>query len=280
MLNQIFRSRLDFVIPKETYAHKKSDTPVMFDRAKILRMGVDVANHEAVMTRLAELVRAGSGGYVCVSNVHMCMLAFDSPSFRQVVDEASLVVADGRPIYWGQKILGAKGASQVRGQDLMESICRRSAKENLKVGLYGGASAEILARTSAQLRRKFPGVKIVYEHSPPFKPLTPEQDQQVVENIQSAEVDVLFVGIGCPKQEIWMANHKDGLDCVMLGVGAAFDFIAGSKKHAPSWLQVIGLEWLFRLGCEPRRLFVRYLKQNPRFLFYFGLQWIFGKQFK
>jgi N-acetylglucosaminyldiphosphoundecaprenol N-acetyl-beta-D-mannosaminyltransferase len=125
-----------------------------------------------------------------------------------------------------------------------------------------------------KLKQQYPAIKIIYSYSPPFRQLTEEEDQQVIDQINQSEVYVLFVGIGCPKQEIWMAEHKQHLQCVMLGVGAAYDFIAGTKQHAPRWMQKIGLEWLFRLASEPKRLWKRYLKQNPRFIYHFTKQLI------
>jgi N-acetylglucosaminyldiphosphoundecaprenol N-acetyl-beta-D-mannosaminyltransferase len=131
----------------------------------------------------------------------------------------------------------------------------------------------------SNLTKQYSDIQITYSYSPPFRPLRAVEDLNVIEQINASKVDVLFVGIGCPKQEIWMAEHKEQLKCVMLGVGAAFDFIAGNKKHAPRWIQRIGLEWLFRFLSEPRRLWERYLKQNPRFIWHFTLQ-LLGRKYK
>lgn len=242
-------------------------------------MDVNIANLEKSEVQVEALARANKGAYVCASNVHMCMEAFDSEELCKVVNNADLVIADGRPIYWAQRLLGAKGATQVRGQDIMNALCEVSAAQGIKVGLYGGSSDEVLEALKTQLNKRFPGISISYAFSPPFRALTTEENTQVIRDINAAEVNVLFVGIGCPKQEHWMAQHKAHLNCVMLGVGAAFAFIAGNKKNAPAWVQAIGLEWLFRLVLEPRRLWKRYLTQNPRFIYYFGKQWLFGKKY-
>jgi len=212
------------------------------------------------------------GGYVCVSNVHMCMETYDSLEFRKIVNNADLVIPDGRPIFWAQKLLGYKDAQQVRGQDIMNALCEESNQGELKIGLYGGSSNDVLNQVIRSLTKTYPNISIVYSYSPPFRALTVAEDIQIIKDINSAKVDVLFVGIGCPKQERWMAEHKESLNCVMLGVGAAFDFICGSKKHAPRWMQKVGLEWLFRLVSEPKRLWKRYLKQNPRFIYHFSIQ--------
>jgi len=249
----------------------------MLDIAKVLRMRVDVGSKEKTVDQIVSITNQRKGGYVCVSNVHMCMEVFDCLKFQKVVNNADLVVADGRPIYWAQKLLGAGDASQVRGQDLMESICRLAAEGQLKIGLYGGDSVETLEKAESQLRISHPGIGLAFSYSPPFRKLTESEDLEIVSSINNSGIDVLFVGIGCPKQEKWMAQHRQTVNCVMIGVGAALDFIAGTKSHAPRWMQNLGIEWLFRLGSEPRRLAGRYLKQNPRFIYHFTRQWLFGK---
>ncbi len=245
----------------------------------VVTMETNITSIERTLQNIEILKSKKVGAYVCVSNVHMCMETLDSKSFREVVNNADMVIPDGRPIYWAQKLLGHKDAQQVRGQDIMNAICDLSNKSELRIGLYGGSSADVLQQVIANLKLQYPLIKIVYSYSPPFRSLTQSEDEQVVAVINDSEVDVLFVGIGCPKQEIWMAEHKAQLKCVMLGVGAAYDFIAGSKKHAPQWMQKIGLEWLFRLVSEPSRLWKRYLKQNPRFIYHFTKQLIRHKLF-
>ncbi|WP_222709887.1 WecB/TagA/CpsF family glycosyltransferase [Reinekea thalattae] len=241
-------------------------------------MDTDVTSLEEVLG-FVQSHREDNSSYICVSNVHMCMEVFDSKDFATVVNTADMVIPDGRPIYWAQKLLGNKGATQVRGQDIMNAICAISGSKQLNIGLYGGSSPELLLEVKRKLSNTYPDVKITYAYAPPFRSLTETEDVQMCTEINGSAVDVLFVGIGCPKQERWMYEHKGKINCVMLGVGAAFDFIAGSKKHAPRWMQLAGLEWLFRLASEPERLWQRYLKQNPRFLFHFFRQKIFGIEF-
>lgn len=232
-------------------------------------MNVDVMQLSSALSKTLELVNANQGAYICVSNVHMCMETFDSESFRNIVNSAGLVIADGRPISWAQKLLGHSEAQQVRGQDIMTALCHKSHVSELSVGFYGGSSEEVLSRMVRNLKQQFTNININYRFAPPFRALTSLEDEEVITQINKAKVDILFVGIGCPKQELWMAEHKSSLNCVMLGVGAAFDFLAGDKKHAPRWMQKIGCEWIFRLFSEPKRLWKRYLKQNPRFIFHF-----------
>jgi N-acetylglucosaminyldiphosphoundecaprenol N-acetyl-beta-D-mannosaminyltransferase len=246
----------------------------MNERCTVIKMDVDVTNLDAALQQVETLAISKQGAYVCVSNVHMCIETLDSNEFEQVVNNADLVIPDGKPLSWAQKFLGHKAAQQVRGQDIMDAICAASGKKNFNIGFYGGSSDELLNAVQKALIKSYPDIQITYAFSPPFRPLTAEEDTQVVEGINNANVNVLFVGIGCPKQERWMAEHKDKLHCVMLGVGAAYDFIAGSKKHAPRWIQKMGMEWLFRLCSEPKRLWRRYLSTNPRFIWHFGKQYL------
>lgn len=238
-------------------------------KCPILKIDTNIVNLQGCLSFVESLTRSNLGSYICVSNVHMCMEVFDDIDFATVVNNADLVIPDGRPIYWIQKLLGYKNAEHVRGQVLMHELCRLSGSKNINIGLYGGSSSELLELVVLNLTQSFPDINITFKCSPPFRKLTEVEDADVVSKINSANVDILFVGIGCPKQEVWMSEHINKLSCVMLGVGAAFDFIAGSKKYAPVWMQNAGLEWLFRLYCEPIRLSKRYLKQNPRFVYYF-----------
>jgi len=242
-------------------------------------MKVGVTTLTKTVGLIEKMSRIKQGAYVCVSNVHMCMETFDSIHFCKVVNEADLVIPDGKPLAIAQKLLGHTNAEQVRGQDIMNALCAVSGEKSLNIGFYGGSSESILDLVKFNLIAQYPDIKISYAFSPPFRALSEQEDAEVVEQINKAKVDILFVGIGCPKQEVWMADHKDKLSCVMLGVGAAFDFIAGNKKHAPRWMQKMGMEWFFRLCSEPGRLWKRYLSTNPRFIWYFLQQWLFKREF-
>jgi len=242
----------------------------------ILGMRVDVISLPIAVSTIDSFVKQGGGHYVCVSNVHMCMESFDDKSFQQIVNAADLVVPDGKPLVWAQSLLGVNDVHQVRGMDLMLALCEHAAHLEIPIGIYG-ATSNVLSKLEKILRDRFPGIQIVSVIAPPFRVLTSEERGDYINQINNSGVRILFVGIGCPKQERWMAENKPRLNCVMLGVGAAFDFIAGQKHHAPSWLQAIGLEWFFRLLCEPRRLWKRYMKQNPRFIWFFLKQYFSGK---
>ena len=248
-------------------------------RVAVLSIEVNITDIDATIDFVQKRVRSNSGGYVCVSNVHMCMETLDSNPFRHVVNSADLIIPDGRPIFWAQKLLGYSHAKQVRGQDITHFLCQLSNDSNITIGLYGGSSDSILNAVERNLLKQFPSIKIVYKYSPPFRPLTEEESNEISSTINQAGVDVLLVGIGCPKQEKWMAEHKTKINSLMLGVGAVFDFISGNKRHAPKWMQKLGLEWLFRLVSEPKRLWKRYLKQNPRFIWHIFCQVVFKKKY-
>jgi len=241
-------------------------------------MNVNVTSVRDILFKVDEWLLSPKGRYICVANVHMCMETFDSQSFRKVVNHADLVVPDGKPLSIAQKLLGHKKAVQIRGQDIMHSLCELSGPRDINIGFYGGSSDAVLNSVRSNLVQKNPNVQITYSFCPPFRSLSPEEDFNVSQEINNANVDILFVGIGCPKQEVWMAEHKNKINCIMLGVGAAFDFISGNKKEAPRWMQKMGMEWLFRLASEPRRLWKRYLKHNPRFVYYFIRQ-LLGKKY-
>jgi N-acetylglucosaminyldiphosphoundecaprenol N-acetyl-beta-D-mannosaminyltransferase len=201
----------------------------------------------------------------------MTMEAFDSTAFRQVVNGADLVTPDGRPLVWALRTLGVKGATQVRGTDLTTHVTELAARESVPIGLYGG-TPELLETLVHVLKMRHPGLQVVCRIAPPFRPLRPEEDEAITQHIIASGARILFVGIGCPKQERWMAAHQGRIPTVMLGVGAAFDFHAGRVRQAPRWMQTAGLEWVFRLLMDPRRLWKRYAKHNPRFVWYFLMQ--------
>ena len=231
----------------------------------ILKARVDAPTWAQALERIAAWAEAGESRYVCVANVHVVMEAYDRPDFRQVVNGADLVVPDGMPLVWMLRRMGRRGQPRLYGAELVLRLCEVAEQRGIPVGVYG-SHPQTLARLLERLRRDYPRLRVVYAHSPPFRPLTPEEDAQDVEEMRQKGVRILFVSLGCPKQERWMADHRGRVPAVMLGVGAAVDFLTGTKPQAPRWMQQAGLEWLFRLLTEPRRLWRRYLKHNPRFL--------------
>ncbi|MEO7986727.1 MAG: WecB/TagA/CpsF family glycosyltransferase, partial [Gemmatimonadales bacterium] len=196
---------------------------------------------------------------------HVTMEAYDSAEFGAIVNGADLVTPDGMPLVWALRLFGVAGATRVYGPTLTGHVLERAAAEGVAVGFYG-ATPEVLRRMLDACQRRFPRLRVAYAHAPPFRQLTAAEDMAVVGELNGSGARILFVGLGCPKQEQWMASHKGSVKATMLGVGAAFDFLAGSKPQAPMWMQRAGLEWLFRLGTEPRRLWRRYAYHNPRFV--------------
>lgn len=234
-------------------------------RVAVISLLVDICDRESIVYRIHELVKGKKGGYVCFSTVHMAMESYDNPEYGTKVNAADLVIPDGMPLAWMQKLQGRKGANRVRANDLMIDLCRFAEKNDLSVGFYGGRQ-DVIDSIVERAARDFPDLKIPYAYSPPFRPLTTEEDKQVIAELNEKAPDILFMGLGCPKQENWMAAHQGRIGAVMLGVGASFDFYAGNLKESPAWLGGLGLEWLFRLTQEPKRLWRRYLILNPRFV--------------
>lgn len=220
--------------------------------------------HDATALILGWAARAESRT-VCLANVHMVMEAYDDPAYQALVNGADLVAPDGMPLVWILRRLGHDLKDRIYGPTLMLRVLEAAAGQGVPVGFYG-ASPDVLDALIANMRQKFPGLCVAYSCSPPFREQTLDEDNAVVRDINSSGTRILFVGLGCPKQERWMHEHRGRVRAVMLGVGAAFDFHAGTTPQAPSWMQSRGLEWLFRLCVEPRRLWKRYLLHNPRFV--------------
>jgi N-acetylglucosaminyldiphosphoundecaprenol N-acetyl-beta-D-mannosaminyltransferase len=241
------------------------------ERARVVSLDTTVINIDDAIYRIVEMARGHESRYVCFSTVHMVMESHDDAEFGAKVNAADMIVTDGMPLVWMQRRQGRREGGRVRANDLMTQLCEVAARENIKVGFYGGRQ-EVIDAMVARAKKELPGLQIAYAYSPPFRPLTAEEDAQITEEIKNSGAQILFMGLGCPKQENWMAAHRGKIPAVMLGVGASFDFYAGNVKESPQWLQNIGLEWLYRLTQEPRRLWYRYLILNPRFMFLAAMQ--------
>jgi N-acetylglucosaminyldiphosphoundecaprenol N-acetyl-beta-D-mannosaminyltransferase len=239
----------------------------------ILGMRVDATSYEDAAERICAWASAADSRYVCVAAVNNAIQAHDHADFRRDMNGADLVTPDGMPLVWGLRLLGVDNASRVYGPHLTHVVCRRAAEEGIPVGFYGGTT-EVLDALTQNLRRRYPALNVAYRHSPPFRTPTADETEATRREIDRSGTRILFVGIGAPKQEAWMARHRGSVSAVMIGVGAAFDFLADKKRQAPGWIQGSGLEWLFRLVHEPRRLWKRYLIGNPRFVVLFAGQLI------
>jgi N-acetylglucosaminyldiphosphoundecaprenol N-acetyl-beta-D-mannosaminyltransferase len=231
----------------------------------ILGTRVDPTSYDQAVANILEWAIRRESRYVCVANVHMVMEGYDHREFRAMVNGADLVTPDGMPLVWSLRRLGTPGQQRVYGPELTLRLLATAEEKGIAAGFLG-STQETLDLLEKNVHQRFPGVQIAYAFSLPFRPISPEEDELIVKEINNSGTRILFVGLGCPKQEKWMAAHVGRVNAVMVGVGAAFDFIAGTKRQAPKWMQSIGLEWLFRLSQERGRLWRRYLYHNPRFV--------------
>jgi len=232
----------------------------------IIGVRVDSTSYSRATEVILDWSTQWESRYVCAANVHVLMEARDSLEYNQVINSADLVTPDGMPLVWMLRLKGHPDQQRVYGPTLMLHVLEAAARENVTVGFYG-SSPEVLQSLLVRMQERFPGLQVVCSFSPPFQEMSQEEDAEIVKSINASSVRILFVGLGCPKQENWMSEHRGNVNAVMLGVGAAFDFHAGLKSQAPAWMQKIGMEWLFRFASEPRRLWRRYLYHNPRFVF-------------
>jgi N-acetylglucosaminyldiphosphoundecaprenol N-acetyl-beta-D-mannosaminyltransferase len=241
----------------------------------VLGIPLGLTDYEGTLDWIDATVASDERGYVCVCNVHTVMASAEDAELRAALLGSSVNVPDGQPLVWALSALGHPLGDRVYGPELMARACARSAESGQRLYLYGGRNQGALVQLALNLRQRYPGVKIVGGYSPPHRPLTDEERDAVVHEINASRADVVWVGIGVPKQEKWMAQMRAELDApVLVGVGAAFDFHAGLVPQAPTWIQEMGLEWSYRLAHEPRRLWRRYTRYNPRFVRHFGRQLI------
>src|SRR3954470_12720182 len=241
----------------------------------VLGIPLALTDYERTLDWIDAAAASRHRGYICVAATHTVMACQEDPALRAAVLGADFTVPDGQPLVWALNALGAGLGDRVYGPDLMEHACARAARTGQRFYLYGGRNQGALVELTRTLRLRHPGLKIVGGHAPPFRPLAPDEEAAIVADINRAAPDVVWVGIGVPKQEKWMARLRDRLDApVLIGVGAAFDFHAGLIPQAPAWMQRAGLEWAFRLAQEPGRLWRRYLRYNPRFVLGFTRQFL------
>jgi len=242
---------------------------------EILGIPMAMTDYDGAMTVMDEMVDRREKGWICAAAVHSVMTAQDDPAMHDALTASTLTVPDGMPVVWAANLLGEELPNRVYGPELMHRYCARSAERGLRVWLYGGRDQGALVQLALTLRRAHPGIKIVGGYSPPFRPLSVEEDDRIAAQINHDKPDVIWVGIGVPKQEKWMVRMRDRVEApVMCAVGAAFDFHAGRVSQAPRWMQERGLEWTYRIAQEPRRLLPRYLYSNPRFLYGVGRQYL------
>lgn len=230
----------------------------------VLGVQIDALSWEAALERMLGWARARESRYVTICNVHVVVSASRDEPYREVINGSDMATPDGAPVAWMLRRLGFANQSRISGPDVMWELCARAANEGLPIYCYG-STANTLGLLETRLRAAFPALRMTME-SPPFRALTDEEDAAAVERINAGGAGIVFVGLGCPKQERWMAEHRGRVNAVMIGVGAAFDFHAGTVQRAPSWMRDNGLEWLHRLASEPRRLWKRYMVTNTLFI--------------
>ena len=242
------------------------------DSFNVLGVPVSIVDMAAALAVIDGWIAARRHEFVCLRDVHGVMACQDDPELMRIHRRAGMVAPDGVPLVWLGRLMGHQGIRRVCGPDLLPALCEHSLARGTRHFFYGGAPG-VAERLAERLRARFPGLEVAGTHTPPFRPLSEAEDAAVVAKIDESRADIVWIGLGTPKQERWMAAHLGRLEApVMLGVGAAFDFHAGTVRRAPAWMQRSGLEWLFRLVSEPRRLWRRYLVLAPRFVVLVALQ--------
>jgi exopolysaccharide biosynthesis WecB/TagA/CpsF family protein len=247
----------------------------MIDGGKknILGVCVDAVDYQAAVSRIIEAGLRREPFAVSTLAVHGVMTGALDRTHRFRLNSLDLVAPDGQPVRWALNWLHHAGLSdRVYGPLLMLKVCERAAERDLPVYLYG-SRPEVVSKLEVALRQRYPRLKIAGSCPSQFRRLTQEEDSEVMRRIQDSGARIVFVGLGCPRQEVWVYEHRNALPMPLIAVGAAFDFHAGTLPQAPAWMQRVGLEWLFRLICEPRRLWKRYLLLNPAYVGLLFLQW-------
>ena len=231
----------------------------------VLGANIDVLTWDSALQRIESWADRREARYVCICNAHSAVTAAQDPAFRAAVAGADMATPDGAPVAWMLRRLGFAGQQRINGPDLMWRLCERAANDSRTIYLLG-STEQTLAALQSRLQARWPALVVAGAVSPPFRPLTADEDRALVEQVNASGAHLVFVSLGCPKQERWMADHQRQIAGVMLGVGAAFDFHAGTVRRAPEWMRRNGLEWLHRLASEPRRLWRRYLLTNSAFV--------------
>jgi len=244
--------------------------------ARVLDTFIDAVDYPNTLDRISRWAAQKESRYVCICNVHSVVTARQVAAFGHVVNDADLATPDGAPVAWMLRRLGHVTQRRINGPDLMWQYCEQAQRHAEPIFFYG-SSEETLSLLMAKLLATFPALKIAGAISPPFRELTPYEDATIVEQINASGAGVVFISLGCPKQELWMAAHRGRIHAVMVGVGAAFDYHACVIKRAPKWMQDCGLEWLYRLVSEPRRLWRRYLVTNTLFIVLASNQLLFRR---
>lgn len=250
----------------------KNDVPTQ----DLIATPVSILDFDDQINLMVNWAKQCQSKMICVANVHMLVEASQNPYFAGILKGADLATPDGMPLVWMLKLLGAKQAQRVAGMDIFQAVCKQAEANQISIFLLG-SSAEVLDKISQRLKTEFPMIKIAGTESPPFRPLGSSVDMELVQTINASGARILFVALGCPKQELWMAQHRDKIQSVMIGVGGVFPVYAGMLKETPKFMQNSGLEWLFRLFQEPQRLWKRYATTIPIFIWLMLKQFVYSK---
>jgi N-acetylglucosaminyldiphosphoundecaprenol N-acetyl-beta-D-mannosaminyltransferase len=257
-------------IPLPEYGSKnKIKIYFMLTKVQLFKTLVSTGGYQDYVQQIMRLAATRTSSYVCFANVHMLMEAYQQPGFNQVVNEADIVAPDGGPLSVLMRHHYGIDQRRACGMDMFPDILKAAQQNQVPVYFYG-STPEVLAKVTAKAQQQFPALPIAGSYSPPFRPLTPEEDQAIVNSIKASGAQLVFVSLGCPKQEKWMFEHRGRIAACMLGLGQAFLVYAGMEKRLPAWARNLSLEWLYRLYLEPKRLWKRYLKTNSMFLLLAG----------
>ena len=234
-------------------------------KTQLLNVRISAINMDQALEAIQYWIAHRDHHYVCVTPAHSIMDCYFNPELRTIFNQSGLTTPDGMSVVWTLRLMGHKHVGRVYGPDLMRALCQQSLEHGYRHYFYGGAPG-VVEELERRLIREYPQLKIAGHYTPPFGPVSEQEDQKIIEHIRAANPDILWVGISSPRQEIWMAEHVDQLDVpALIGVGAAFDFLSGHKPQAPNWIQQSGLEWLYRFIREPRRMWPRY-SRYPLFI--------------
>src|ERR1044072_6517000 len=236
------------------------------ERKSIINFGITTGNYNSFVSNIVTMGHHKESANVCVANVHMFIEAYKDQSFNNIINDATMVTPDGKPLTWVLNYLYGIRQDRVAGIDLLHDLLHQMMLKKLPAFFYGGTPA-LLEKTENYLRYAFPDLPIAGMYSPPFRPATREEEDKLVDKINNSGAAVVLVILGCPKQEKWMASMKGRINAVMIGVGGALPVMVGMQKRAPGWVQRMGLEWMYRLMQEPRRLFKRYVVTNSLFVY-------------
>lgn len=237
-------------------------------KTDLLSIAISTGTYQDFVSGILEMAASSLSDYVCVANVHMTVEAHQNAAFSSIIKNAAIVTPDGKPLTWALRFLKGIRQERVAGMDLLPDLLESAAARGLTVFFYGG-TPETLEKTSQVLAQRYPKLSIGGTYSPPFRKLSAAEEEDDISRINQSGARLVFVVLGCPKQEKWMASMKGRVNAVMIGVGGALPVLVGDQKRAPVWMQKAGMEWLYRLAQEPRRLFKRYLITNSIFLFMF-----------